>query len=193
MSTRAMRRILFAAFALCAPLPFFAAAVEVAPLVRLWLLAGVLGPVVVEDGTGGTGGVLAGVLAAQGLLYAGLLGGAARLAARALGRAAPRLRAGLVGAAVAALVALACLPVYRTPLSSRSATSNWLGIFDAASVAPVFLAAPAPPSARAEVPSPPAAAPTPCAHRDPLRQAFFGDLHVHTGLSLDASTQGVRA
>lgn len=32
----------------------------------------------------------------------------------------------------------------------------------------------------------------PCAHRDPLRQPFFGDLHVHTALSLDASTQDTR-
>jgi hypothetical protein len=31
-----------------------------------------------------------------------------------------------------------------------------------------------------------------CAHRDPLRRAFFGDLHVHTRHSLDASTQGTR-
>lgn len=32
----------------------------------------------------------------------------------------------------------------------------------------------------------------PCADRDPLRQAFFGDLHVHTGFSMDAYDGGVR-
>jgi hypothetical protein len=32
----------------------------------------------------------------------------------------------------------------------------------------------------------------PCALRDPLRRPWFGDLHVHTRHSLDASTQGTR-
>jgi hypothetical protein len=32
----------------------------------------------------------------------------------------------------------------------------------------------------------------PCATVDPLRRPFFGDLHVHTALSLDASTQDTR-
>ena len=30
----------------------------------------------------------------------------------------------------------------------------------------------------------------PCAHNDPLRQAFFGDLHTHTAFSLDALGRG---
>ena len=30
----------------------------------------------------------------------------------------------------------------------------------------------------------------PCIHRDPLRQAFFGDLHTHTAFSLDALGRG---
>jgi len=55
----------------------------------------------------------------------------------------------------------------------------------AALAAGALLAAVAAPAARAE-------AGVPCARRDPLRLPFFGDRHVHTALSLDASTQGTR-
>lgn len=50
-------------------------------------------------------------------------------------------------------------------------------------------------SACGDAPSPSAEAeaPSPCADRDPLRRAFFGDLHVHTAFSFDVPVFGVRA
>lgn len=39
---------------------------------------------------------------------------------------------------------------------------------------------------------PPAPQREACAARDPLRRPFYGDLHVHTGLSFDALGQGIR-
>ena len=68
----------------------------------------------------------------------------------------------------------------------------------AAWLATLLLAAPtaaAAPTLRPALATPPSAAPAPtapCAARDPLRRAFFGDLHVHTAYSQDANARGTR-
>ena len=46
-----------------------------------------------------------------------------------------------------------------------------------------------PPAAQA--PAAPAASRAPCADHAPLRRAWFGDLHVHTGFSMDARSRGM--
>ena len=48
-----------------------------------------------------------------------------------------------------------------------------------------------PPPKPVVLPEPPAR-PIACAHRDPLRQVFWGDLHVHSSLSADAWSFDVR-
>ncbi len=65
-------------------------------------------------------------------------------------------------------------------------------------VAMVFLGCPS--GLSAPLPEPPVAgpktaaaqAPQPCAHHDPQRQVFWGDLHVHTAISMDAWMFGTR-
>jgi hypothetical protein len=130
MSTRAARWLLFAAFGLTLPLPFFMAALEIAPLARCLFLAALMGAVVAADGTGGTAPLFAAFLLAQGLAYAGALWGAAWLAARGLARAGARARGAWVGAVVAALLGLSLFEIYRTPHSSSGATASLLGILD---------------------------------------------------------------
>jgi hypothetical protein len=56
-----------------------------------------------------------------------------------------------------------------------------------------LLIACAEPPSSAERPAPAAAAPGVCAQRDPLRNVYFGDLHVHTARSFDAYLYDTRA
>ena len=130
MSTRAARWLLFGALCLTLPVPFFMAALEVAPLARCAFLAGVMGAVVAADGLGGTAPLFAAFLLAQALVYAGLLWAVAWLAARALARSGAPARGAVVGAAVAALLGLSLFEIYRTPHSSSGDRANLLRILD---------------------------------------------------------------
>lgn len=120
----AARRLLFLAAVLLLPVPYWAVEVERAPVVRLLFLAVMTGIAAIQE-PGGVISILAGSLAAQSLLW--LLGLAllARLAARWL----PETRRGIgVAVAVAALGALALLPIYHTPFARTGARTNVLGV-----------------------------------------------------------------
>jgi hypothetical protein len=130
MSTRATRWLLFSLLAVALPVPFFMAALEIAPLVRLLFLEGVMLAIVASDGLAGTTGLFAAILAIEGLLVAAALWGLAWVGARALSSAPPAARVACAGLAAATLLGLSMFRIYRTPHSSRGPTASLLGLFD---------------------------------------------------------------
>jgi hypothetical protein len=130
MSTRTSRWLLFLVLALTLPLPFFMAGLEIAPLVRLLFLEGVMLAIVASDGLAGTAGLFAAMLAVEGLLLVAGLWGLSWVVARALSTVPPAVRVACVGIAAASLLGLSSLEIYRTPHSSSGPTANLLGIFD---------------------------------------------------------------
>jgi hypothetical protein len=130
MSTRATRWLLFLVLLLTLPVPFFMAGVELAPLVRLLFLEGIMLAVVASDGFAGTAGLFAAILAVEGLLLVAGIWGLAWGASRALSGVSPAARAACAGIAALALLGLSSFEIYRTPHSSSGPTANLLGIFD---------------------------------------------------------------
>lgn len=100
------------------------------------------------------------------------------LSIAALSTAAALIAAALIAAIAAALIAAA-------PIAADAVTAVPASAAEAATVA-------ARPDGPPATSAPAREARPPCDHRDPLRQPFFGDLHVHTARSQDASTQDTR-
>ncbi len=113
------------------PVPFYLGDLELAPALRLGFLAGLIGAVVISEGSGGYLGSLAGLGAGQMLLWWLLLYGLAALVSRLLARSTTQPLGGiLLGLLLAVLLGLSSLEIYLTPLSSRGLHSNLAGLFD---------------------------------------------------------------
>lgn len=130
MSTQNVRRLLYATALLTLPIPFYLGEPELAPVVRLAFLSGLITSVLVAEG-GAVNAVLAGIGIVQVLVWAGLLFAAAALLARGLARiSAAGVRTGVAAALAIALFGASLTDLYDTPLSSSRARSNLFQLFE---------------------------------------------------------------
>lgn len=130
MSTRNVRRLLYATALLTLPVPFYLGEPELAPVVRLAFLSGLITSVLVAEG-GGVNAMLAGIGIVQVLVWAGLLFAAAALLARGLARIPTAgVRTGVAAALAIALFGASLTDLYDTPLSSSRARSNLFQLFE---------------------------------------------------------------
>lgn len=131
MSPRAARCLLFAAFALTLPLPFWLVEVGAVPAARLVMLEGVLLAVIAAEGAKGAVGIAAALLGAQVVLYLVGLWLSAGLVLRPLRERSPRARAAVsAGLAVALVVIAASTPLYHTPFRTRALRGDLTAIFE---------------------------------------------------------------
>ncbi|MFQ5698944.1 MAG: hypothetical protein ACE5IL_11750 [Myxococcota bacterium] len=131
LSPKAARRWLFALLWLTLPVPIYIGAVEWVPVARLWLLASLILGVVATEGANGFQGALAGLAAAEALLWPLVLYGISALCIWGLQRSVPaRARIWVLGGLTASLLAISLFPIYQTPLSSHRIHSNLAGLVD---------------------------------------------------------------
>jgi hypothetical protein len=125
VSKRGARWLLFATALLTLPVPFYLGEPELAPVLRLAFLTGLVTMVFAAEG-GGVTASLAGIGGVQVLAWAALLFGAAAAIAR-VGSA--RARTAIAVAISLALLAASFTERYDTPLSSTRSRSNLLQLF----------------------------------------------------------------
>jgi len=130
LTPRGARRLLWLALAFTAPIPFYLAGLEIAPLARLFFLSVLVWGVVLTEGAAGALGLFSVLAGVQVLVGGALLWALAALIARASRSQTGTARAVVVGVVIVGLVGLSLNDVYRTPLSSRRPESNLLGLFD---------------------------------------------------------------
>lgn len=125
MSKRNARRLLFATALLALPVPYYLGEPELAPVLRLAFLTGIVASVFAAEG-GGVTALLAGLGLAQLLLWSGLLFAAAAAIAQV---GSTRARTAIAALLCLSLLAASLTDRYTTPLSSTRARSNVLQIF----------------------------------------------------------------
>jgi len=129
MSPTVIRRVLWLVLLVALPVPYWVFEPGRAP--TLWLAeltAFVLAMLLSEGGM--VTQIVATLFAVQTLLFAGLTWILARYATRALVRVPEERRTGVALAAAALVLAVALLPVYRSPLVAGGAPVNLVGLFE---------------------------------------------------------------
>lgn len=130
MTRTAVQRLLWVTALLVLPVPFYLGELELAPVLRLLFLTGLLAGVLLAEG-GRTLALLVGLGLLQALLWATALGLVSALMARTLERVhAPALRSAVAVAIAAGLVAASFTELYDTPLSSTRARSSVLHVLE---------------------------------------------------------------
>jgi len=119
------RNLLWLALLALAPVPFALTDLGWVPVVRLLAMGGLVGWIWLTEG-GLVAGLIGGILLLQACVHAAWL---RWLAGALLRRVAPERRAVAAAIVVALLFVAAQWPIYRTPLSTRSASADLWGIF----------------------------------------------------------------
>ena len=127
MSEAATRRLLWLAALCLAPLPFAGLAPGVAPPLRLLLLGAMTGAVALGD-PDRMSAIFTAIFLGQGLAWALVIYGVARLLARSL--RSPRLRAVVALDVLMLLLGASLFPIYRTPFSSTGVHASVAGLLD---------------------------------------------------------------